>query len=88
MRTAHKDVTILLVGTGVLDCPLARKFDTQKAKINPDRFFCRGSFILFDKLEFIYPLYLFCLYLYLAKLYPNIKKSNPSIGTIHPFRYH
>ena len=52
MPASHKDVTILLVGTGVLDCPLARKFDTQKAKINPDRFFCRGSFILFDKLEF------------------------------------
>ena len=54
MPASHKDV---IVGTGVLDCPLARKFDTQKAKINPDRFFCRGSFILFDKFLFIVPFY-------------------------------
>ena len=44
--------------------------------------------ILFDKLEFIYLLYLFCLYLYLAKLCPNIKKPSPSIDTMHPFHYH
>ena len=29
---SHKEVYAYFVGTGVLDCPLARKFDTQKAK--------------------------------------------------------
>ena len=37
-RTSHEEVYTYFVGTGVLDCPIARKIDTQKAKNNPDRF--------------------------------------------------
>ena len=45
---------MFLVGGDVLGDPLRQKFDTQKTKNNPDSFSktCRGSFILFDKLEF------------------------------------
>ena len=36
---SHKEVGFLLVGVDVLGDPLRQKFDTQKAKNNPDRFF-------------------------------------------------
>ena len=47
MRTSHKEVCAHFVGTGVLDCPLSQKFDTQKTKINPDRFLRSVGFRLF-----------------------------------------
>ena len=36
---SHKEVYTYFVGTGVLDCPLARKFDTQKTNNNPRQIF-------------------------------------------------
>ena len=41
---SHKEVTILLVGTGVPDGPFAQDLICRKQIVNPDRFFmvCRG----------------------------------------------
>ena len=45
--TSHKDVTILFVGTGVLDGPLAQDLICRKQIDNPDRFQClSGSYLI------------------------------------------
>ena len=45
-ETSHKDVTILLVGTGVLDGPLAQDLICRKQIDNPDRFQCLSGLYL------------------------------------------
>ena len=52
MGGSHKDV-YKIVGTGVLDLC----YTILHAQQNPDRF-CRGVFLLFDKLEFINQFYI------------------------------
>ena len=39
MGASYKDVGKCIVGTGVLDCPLARKFNPQKTKRIPRQIF-------------------------------------------------
>ena len=68
MGGSHKDV-YKIVGTGVLDGPRHINFGRElvfsadlcytilHAQQNPDRF-CRGVFLLFDKLEFINQFYI------------------------------
>ena len=49
---SHKDVTILLVGTGILDCPLKHNCDAEDKESPPTDYYLRsvGGIILFDKL--------------------------------------
>ena len=42
---SHKEVTVLLVGTGLPDGPKRQKFDTQKARLTPTDFRSLSGFV-------------------------------------------